>query len=229
MRFSLVFLFILVLASVSSQLAIPDYVNDYAGILSPDEIDAISLVAQEVQQQGVEFAIVTTPSLEGQDIESYSIEIAQGHLGDPKLDNGLLLLIAPNERKYRFEVGSGIEGTFNDAKIGRIGRDYLVPAFKQEEYGVGILDVSNAILAELNGEVAPAPPQQLSNVKLKLIIFIIIVFILLIIITSIRKKNSYFNAASSAAWYFGGGGGSGGSGGGFGGGGFSGGGSSGGW
>src|SRR5262245_58319789 len=128
MRLIYVLLFLCVLSSVYAA-SIQGFVNDEADLFTPEEEQAIIAIAQEIyNSKAAQYAVVTTPSLENQDIESYSIQLAQGKLGDTELDNGLLLVIAPNERLYRFEVGSGLEGTLNDARVGRIGRTYLVDA-----------------------------------------------------------------------------------------------------
>src|SRR3989338_6188279 len=100
-------------------------------------------------------AVVIIPSLEGRDIEGYAFELANDKLGSKETNNGLLLLISITDRKYRFEVGRGLEPIFNDAKIGRIARTYLVPAFQEEQYGQGIINAMNSIHVELTGEGDP--------------------------------------------------------------------------
>jgi uncharacterized protein len=190
----------------------------------------------------IEYAIVTVPSLEDLAIEDYAYRVAEGNLGDTEKDNGLLLLIAPNERQYRFEIGKGLEGTLNDAKIGRVGRTYLVPAFQEETYAEGVLAASYAI-DDLTQGIEPEGfgtsvdvgyTEAWPTTGWKLFLVVLIFMALFMMFTAIKTRQSnrrYGNAAEVASWIFrGGGGGSGGfSGGGFGGGSFGGGGASGGW
>lgn len=234
---------IVILASaVSAQVKIKGFVNDYAGIIDPAQEAQLNSILKGLYDSGAaEYAIVTVNSLEGSDIESYSWNIAEGNLGDKEKNNGLLLLVALEERKYRFEVGRGIEPILNDAKVGRIGRMYLVPYFQQGDYGTGIVEASKAIQSIMIGDVESeyyvdegVDDYIVFEFILSLIIFVFI-FLLPIIIAILKRrkfKNKYFDAAAGAIILFGGRGRSGGIGGGFGGfggGSFGGGGASGGW
>ena len=235
-------LFVSLSSSVHAQYEVKTYVNDYAGVLSENDTARITSVAQQIFDSGAaQYAIVIVPNLGGRDIESFSMDIAQGNLGDTKKDNGLLLLIAVEDRQYRFEVGSGLEGQLNDAKIGRIGRQNLVPAFQAGDYGGGVLSASEAIAYNLNvsgydpsSDSGYIPEVDPKTVITAVIIAIIIFILLIIILAKIGKKLKGKVKPEDAWWliFLGGkgGGGSGGlGGGGFGGGGFSGGGSSGRW
>ena len=205
----------------------------------------IKLVLQKLYAtKTAEFSVVTIDSLEGQDIESYALNLAQGKLGDKEKNNGLLLLVSVSDRKYRFEVGRGLEPIFNDAKIGRIGRTYLVDNFRDGAYGKGVYEASLAVSSILMGDnesayyVPDTPPQTRRNNSSSFISFLIFFMIIFSILGSMGKKGStyrkrdrFFDAALMAGLMFGGrgrggfGGGLGGGGfGGFGGGGFGGGG-----
>jgi uncharacterized protein len=231
---------ILSLNYISAQ-EIKDFVNDYVHILNETEKQEITQIAQSIYDSGAaEYAIMIINSTQGKSIEDYAINIAQGKLGSEEKDNGLLLLIATQDREYRFEVGSGLEGILNDAKIGRISRDYLVPNFKQQQYGKGIIEASTAIKNTLNQTNDQRTTNQNNSIYPLIVLIILIVIFLSFIIFNIikysKKKNKHFKAARNASILFGptifGGKGSGGSSGGFGGfggGGFSGGGSSGHW
>ncbi|MCX6711642.1 MAG: TPM domain-containing protein [Candidatus Woesearchaeota archaeon] len=238
----IVFILITITFVLAQEISIKGFVNDYSNILSEQEKQQITQIAQSIYDSGkAEYAIVIINSTQGQDIKSYAITLAQGKLGSKEKDNGLLLLVSIEDREYRFEVGSGLEGTLNDAKVGRIGRDYLVPNFQKGQYGQGIIEASQAIQNALNQtaneQVNTNPSQQMITPLIVLIIFIIIFlsFFMFSIIKYSKKKNKHFKTARNALIFFGatqgfkGRGGFGGSGGGFGGGGFSGGGSSGGW
>lgn len=246
------FLVLIFLPFVQSaeNIQIKGFVNDYANIISPDYKSKIEgALTQLYDSKAAEFSIVTIESLEGKDIESYALSLAQGKLGDKEKNNGLLLLVAVKDRKYRFEVGRGLEPILNDARIGRIGRTLLVENFKNEDYGKGIYEASLAVKTTLLDEkdseyYVNDQDYQVQIGPIILIIFFLIFWIVIIsLIVSIKRDrykkdkqrtDDYFGAALMAAWLFGGRrGGSGGFGGGgfggFGGGGFGGGGASGGW
>jgi len=246
--FFIIISFLLVLTSVQSaeNIQVKGFVNDYANIISPDYTAKIEEIQKSLYDtKTAEFSIVTIDSLEGKDIDSYALNLAQGNLGDTEKNNGLLLLISVQDRKYRFEVGRGLEPILNDAKIGRIGRTYLVENFRTEEYGKGIYEATLAVKTTILGETDSAyyvRETPVQNVRM-LSFFSVFIFwiIMIVIISSIRMKrykkgkdDHFFDAALMAAVLFGGrrGGGFGGGGGGFGGfggGGFGGGGAGGGW
>ena len=83
-------------------------------------------------------AIVTVKSLDGNDIDSYAVDLyKQLGVGQKKDDRGVLLLVAPNDRRYRVEVGYGLEPVINDARAGDAGR-LMAPYFRQGDYSSGI-------------------------------------------------------------------------------------------
>jgi len=237
----LLLLTILLVLIIPVYAQISGFVNDKAGVLSPeDEVRIESVLKNIKDSKQAEFAVVIVQSLEGKDIESYALNLAQGNLGDTT-NNGLLLLISVEDRKYRFEVGRGIEPVLNDAKIGRIGRNYLVEHLKAGNYGQGILEASVVIANEfgvtLTGDVPRVVQRRSSSFTswyTLLILFLIFSSFFGGSVHRNRRRNRFFNAAVMAALMFGGrgrgmGGMGGGLGGGFGGGGFGGGGASGGF
>lgn len=234
-------LLLLIMISFVSAAEINGFINDYANVIDNNYKIQIEQNLKDMYDAGtVQFSIVTIQSLEGRDIEGYALELAQGNLGNEN-NNGLLLLVAIDERKYRFEVGRGIEPILNDAKIGRVGREYLVDNFKNGDYGKGIYETTNAIKTIMSGEELEVIPMFDPGKAFIVIGFMIIIFVIIIfaaiksgIKTAPGKNNTdhYFNAAMIASMMLRGGrGGSFGGGGfgGFGGGSFGGGGASGGW
>jgi uncharacterized protein len=96
---------------------------------------------------GSQINVLTVESLGGLSIEEASIKTTdQWKLGGAKTDNGVLLLVAPNERRVRIEVGQGLEGLLTDAYSNRIVRDVVTPWFKQGDYSSGILNGVAAIV-----------------------------------------------------------------------------------
>lgn len=146
-----------------------NYVTDLAGVVEPETQARVDALAKEVEQKtGAQIAIVTVRSLEGQTVEDYAVDLFK-HLGVGKKDNrGILLLIAPNDRKYRFEVGYGLEPVINDARAGDIGRE-MVPYLRRNDYSgaveLGASRVANLIAADSHvtlssPQVSPVPQRQ---------------------------------------------------------------------
>jgi uncharacterized protein len=116
------------------------YVNDFAGVLSAPTKDKLTALCAEVDQKTrAQIAIVTVSSLEGEPIEQYSIDLATAWgIGPRQKDRGVLILLAPNDRKYRIEVGYGLEGILPDGKVGGFGRE-AVPFLRQNDYSGAVL------------------------------------------------------------------------------------------
>lgn len=129
------------------------FVTDQANIISPEHKSAIDSLAKRVEQNTTaEIAVVTVNSLEGIDIDTYAVELFKSAgIGKKDVANGLLLLVAPNERRFRIEVGYGLEGVITDAEAMKIGNNALVPKFKNNEFGTGIYDAVVVIAAHIEG------------------------------------------------------------------------------
>lgn len=115
-------------------------VTDRAGILAPATRQQIESALQQLQRVGgTQLAVLTLPDLAGLTIEQASIQIAESwKLGSKDGDNGVLLLVAPNERKVRIEVGQGLEGSLTDAYSKRIIDEGITPLFKEGDMNGGI-------------------------------------------------------------------------------------------
>lgn len=226
------FLFVLLLFCISFVSAIPVedakieyFINDYAGLLTEQQILDIQPILKEVYDSGAaEYAVVIVDNLNGEDIEGYSYKVAEGNLGITEANNGLLLLISVEDRAYRFEVGRGLEPIIPDIVAGRIGRNYIIPNFQEGDYALGIKDASLAVRDTLFNNTDTIYYQRAHDdgeARAWIIfIIVIIVAITIIIIASKntvpakrRKSDDYFTAAWILSSMFKGG--KGGSGGGF--------------
>ena len=134
-------------------------VMDRAELLdAPTERALVSRLLAYERQSGHQVVVHTTPSLEGLDIESYSIDVAeQWKVGHKGLDNGVIFTVAPNERKLRIEVGYGLEGVLPDIIAGQIVRDIVVPQLRGGDPSGAILSGVDAIVAAASGEVVEVP------------------------------------------------------------------------
>ena len=111
------------------------YVTDLAGAIEAGTKSRLEALCTELQEKtGAQMAIVTVHSLEGQSVENYAVDLyKQLGVGSKQDNRGVLLLVSPDERKYRIEVGYGLEPVINDARAGDAGRA-MVPFLRQGDY-----------------------------------------------------------------------------------------------
>jgi len=139
-------LFFLVLAVFSLEAqSIPSLkgpVVDQAGILSSREMNEISgFILQLEASSSAQVAVLTVPDLQGYSIEEFSLKAAETwKLGQADRDNGVLVLMAVEEKKVRIEVGYGLEGDLTDAKSGFIIRERILPQFRKGNFGQGLYE-----------------------------------------------------------------------------------------
>lgn len=220
-----------------------NFVTDLAGIVEDGaEARLNGFLYELAQKTTVQFAVLTISGLGGASIEDLAVSIAHDKwkLGQKGKDNGLLLLVAHKDRKYRIEVGYGLEGILPDSLVGSVGRQHLIPNFRTGDYSRGIYDAVIALTAPvikstgitISGTPLPAVPATgnpadeeptLMGRVMSILFFILLavlfirnprLFMLLLIFTGMSGRQS--------SWGGGGGGFGGGGGGGFGGGGASG-------
>ncbi len=133
-------------------------VTDNAQILSDETRKAVTanLKAHEEKTTN-QIAVLTVPTLEGVSIEEYAVTVFNTwKLGQKGKDNGVLLIVAPKDRKLRIEVGYGLEGTMTDGIAGSIIRNAITPFFKNNDYDRGIDEGVRAIINVLEGGQVPA-------------------------------------------------------------------------
>lgn len=232
----LVALPLLLSAEPLSQLHPTDYVNDFAHVLDQTTIAQLDNICQQIEQKAhAQIAVVTVNSLDGSDIESYAVALyKQWGIGSKATDHGVLVLLAVQDRKYRIEVGYGLEPILTDGKVGGFGRE-AVPLLRQGDYGgaVSLMTsrVADAIAQDAGIELTGARPQfstqprgepdtGLSGKQL----LILGIILLIVLLTPLRKVLFWmllFGGGGGGRGYgsggWGGGGGFGGGGGGFGG------------
>ena len=131
-----------------------EQINDEARIFSQNERDELLNLVQNFEQNSTtQIAIVTLNSLENKSIEELSLEIARGYkLGQKEDSNGVLLVVAPNEKKVRIEVGYGLEGVLTDAVASEIINSVMIPEFKNGKMSEGVKDSVLAIIKVASGE-----------------------------------------------------------------------------
>ena len=114
---------------------------DQTGTLDTAAIDQIAdAIAKSRTERDYQIGVLMVGSLSGDSLEEYSIRVArEWGIGDAQKHNGVLLLIAKDDRRVRIEVGKGLEGDLTDARAGRIIRNTITPKFRQNDYAGGIL------------------------------------------------------------------------------------------
>lgn len=128
------------------------YVNDFAGVIPPAERTRLEgLLTSFEKSTGNEIAVATLPSLNGEPIENVAVALfKQWGIGKKAEDNGILFLIAPNEKRMRIEVGYGLEGAINDALAGRIMDEAVIPRLRAGDMSSGIAAGTIAIVGVIS-------------------------------------------------------------------------------
>lgn len=219
-------------------------VVDRAGILSRSDAARLAQLAEGGRRAnggtGPQLQFLVVRSLEGEAIEDYSMRVAEAwKLGTAERDDGVLVVVAIEDRAVRIEVGGGVEGGLTDVQSSRIIRGTIVPAFREQRYGAGLYDAGVQILSALGSlpqGVTRTSPREGARIPLVAILgFIVLTSVLRGFLGFGRRRRGLLGWAGvllgsggfgGRGGGFGGGGGGGWSGGG---GGFSGGGASGRW
>jgi uncharacterized protein len=232
---------------------------DYAGVLSQGARDQLTALCTEVDKKaGAQIAVVTVKSLDGRSIEDYSIDLAtQLGIGPKQSNQGVLILLATADHKYRIEVGYGLEPILPDGKVGGFGRE-AVPFLRQNNYDAAILLMTQRVADVIardrgvtlsSGTKIPERESSQADRGVGIIAAIMFFLIMMGIISLIKRSFGPYNNGRrprGGGWWigpmmgggmgggfgggsFGGSGGGGGGFGGFGGGSFGGGGASGSW
>lgn len=208
---SAVLLLLLFLAVTAGALEVPQLrgrVNDYANMLSASAESRIETVTRELEESdSTQVVVLTIPSLEEEDLEGYSIRVAETWgIGQAEYDNGVLLLVAQAERRVRIEVGYGLEGVFTDLQAGRIIDYDIVPYFKAGQFDEGLVRGVEAIASTVRGEYE-AGEQTAPKPRVGSRIGLFPLFILLVIISVLGSRKRVIGAIAGAilfplvAWF----------------------------
>lgn len=124
----------------------------------------VKLAAFE-QQKGSQIAVLIVPTTAPEEIEQYSIRVVDSwKLGRAKQDDGILVLVAKDDRKMRIEVGYGLEGAIPDLTAKRIITEVMVPSFRQGDFYGGINNAVDKLMGLISGEQLPEPTPSGSNI-----------------------------------------------------------------
>ena len=200
MRFpipKILILFILIpLAIIPSSMAANPFpkpqglVNDFAGVIpQEDEKTLVALTGELLQKTGVPVVVVTMPDIGGAEYNDYANRLYSAWgIGKTGEDKGVLVFLTVKERKMRIETGYGVEGILPDGLVGEIRDRYMIPYFKENRFGEGLLNGTHALSqviakdagATLTGQipVRAAPKKRGSGVSFLPFLFLLLFFIL---------------------------------------------------
>jgi len=159
---TILLLFLLPFSVAAEEVAVPALtarVTDLTNTLTAEQKSALEAKLQALEsQKGSQISVLLVPTTKPEEIEQYSIRVTdQWKLGRKKIDDGVLLLIAKDDRRVRLEVGYGLEGALPDVLAKRIIAEDITPHFKQGDYYGGIIAGITRIDAVIQGEALPAP------------------------------------------------------------------------
>jgi len=190
-----IFLFSFPLIFAQEIPTIQKYVNDYAQVISPSDIARINSLAGEIEKNTtVQIAVLTVNTTQPLTIEEYAVKVFEKNgVGQKDKDNGLLIVVAVQDRKWRIETGYGLEPIINDAKAGLIGRTYFTDAFRDGRYGDGIYDAVIAInkVIQNSGDTSFISQTDENLVLWILVVIAVLAFIPLLIIGLTMKDMFY--------------------------------------
>ncbi len=148
---------LLALAAAAAAIDVPALrgrVNDLAGLLSAGERSKLeSQLATFENETAHQIVVLTVPTLEGEDIDTFSMRVAESwKIGHEGLDNGAIIIVADKDRRARIEVGYGLEGVVPDAIAARILREQMFTSFRAGRMGEGIINGVGSVMRAARGE-----------------------------------------------------------------------------
>ena len=164
-RFVLGFFLAMLTLSAWAQVAVPELsrrITDLTATLSAGQIAALeSKLAAFEAQKGSQIAVLIVPTTQPEDIAQFGIRVAeQWKIGRQKIDDGVILIVAKDDRKFRIEVGYGLEGVIPDAIAKRVIAETITPYFKAGDFNGGIDAGVQQLIKLIEGEPLPPPTKQ---------------------------------------------------------------------
>ena len=186
------------------------YVNDFAGVIDASSQQRMEALCTELDQKAhAQIAVVTIQSLNGDTAADYANRLEEKwKVGAKGTDKGVLMLFAINDRKRWIEVGYGLEGILNDAKVGDIGRS-MVPGLQQGQYGPaiygGVQQIADDIAADahvtLTEQPAPRPPFHRERVESPIGPILRVIFFIVVLIVIFGMRRGGGGGGSGLGWF----------------------------
>src|SRR5882672_6595942 len=149
-------------------VAVPPLVGrvlDQTGTLSSGDVASLNQSIRAFEaRKGSQIAVLIVPTTDGEAIEQFSLRVAEAwKIGRKRIDDGVLLVVAKNDRHLRIEVGYGLEGALTDVTAKRIIDEIITPRFRNSDFSGGISAGVDRIMRIIEGEKLPAPPPRRSE------------------------------------------------------------------
>jgi len=159
------------------------YVNDFANVLTSSEEEMLREMAEGLEKATTsELAVVTLETVRPLTIEEYSVRLfSKWGIGKKGKDNGVLVLVAINDREVKIEVGYGLEGILPDGLCGEIIRGYIIPEFKNARYGAGIIAGIDQIVSVISGGKKIPGQDEDREVGINPVVIIFLIFLIFVI------------------------------------------------
>ncbi|MGZ8165478.1 MAG: TPM domain-containing protein [Methylobacter sp.] len=167
-RYAVAFVLLLFFTTLWAQVAVPDLsrrVTDLTGTLTTEQAKALeSKLASFEAAKGSQIAVLIIPTTQPEDIAQFGIRVADAwKIGRKNIDDGVILIIAKDDRQLRLEVGYGLEGVIPDAIAKRIIAETITPYFRAGDFAGGINAGVEQVMQLIEGEPLPAPQKQPSG------------------------------------------------------------------
>jgi uncharacterized protein len=180
---------------VSAEVAVPALsarVIDQTKTLTPEQLRMLDQKLREIEaRKGSQVVILMVPTTKPEEIEQFAIRVAdKWKIGRKKVDDGVLVLIAKNDRAVRIEAGYGLEGALTDALSKRIIDGAMIPRFKQQDFYGGISSGVDQIGRVIDGEIlpTPAPNRQLVADQEGTLSSLSVLFVIALVLGSFLRK-----------------------------------------
>ncbi len=192
-KITLFFLFSIFAFGALSFPKLTGRVVDEAGILSSSTKLKLTKLIKNLEQNSTnQLVVVTLKSLQGADIAEYGYQLGRHWgIGQKKSNNGVLLIVAPNERKVRIEVGYGLEGTLSDAISSIIIQEKILPYFKKGDFDNGVINGVKAIISVIKGTFKATKHKKKKDNFAPLAFFVFIFFVMIIQSLFAKKFSKY--------------------------------------
>jgi uncharacterized protein len=187
----------------SAQVALPEFdalVTDLTGTLTAAQQSALEEKLRAYQaRKGSQIAVLVLPTTQPEDIAQFGIRLADAwKVGRKGPDDGVIFIIAKEDRTLRLEVGYGLEGALTDALASRIINDTVAPLFKQGDFYGGVNAGLDQIMRVIDGEALPAPDRSWEKKSITDTPWPFIIFALVVLSSMLRKMLGRVGAAAVA-------------------------------
>ncbi len=209
MRHFQIILALVLCCSVSHGQQFPDpmvplrLVNDFTGLLPEDQqVTLNNKLLSFNDSTSTQIYVVTYDDLQGYPVDEFAVGLGEKWgIGQQGRNNGILILISPQNRQMTIQTGYGLEGAVPDAIAKRIIENEMTPAFREGNYYKGIDDATNTLIALTKGEFTADDYLKRTGSEGSLVPFIVLFIILFVIFSSIRSKKRLYSPGQSIPWW----------------------------